>query len=47
MAAAIAQLASDPDRRTQLGAKAAEAYQAHFTLEQMASAYMQLYSKPR
>jgi glycosyltransferase involved in cell wall biosynthesis len=47
MAEAIVQLASDPGRRANFSSNAAIAYKAHFTLEQMDSAYMSLYRKPR
>ena len=47
MAEAIVQLASDPDRRAVFASNAKTAYAEHFTLEQMESAYMALYRKPR
>ncbi len=43
MADAIVQLASDPALRAQFAANATEAYQAHFTIQQMDAAYMDLY----
>ena len=43
IATAIIQLASDAERRATYGLHAAAAYRAHFTLEHMATAYMQLY----
>ena len=48
-AMAIIELAGDPERRTVYGVQAAAAYRAHFTLEQMAAAYMKLYrcTRPR
>ena len=46
MAEAIVQLASNSDRG-RLCSNAKVAYDEHFTLEHMASAYMALYRKPR
>jgi glycosyltransferase involved in cell wall biosynthesis len=42
-AIAIIELAGNPERRAAYGLQAAAAYRAHFALEQMAAAYMQLY----
>jgi glycosyltransferase involved in cell wall biosynthesis len=47
IATAIVQLAGDPERRAAYGLQAAAAYQARFMLEQMATAYMQLYRRAR
>ena len=47
MAEAIIQLASDPERRASFARNAIAAYNQQFTLEQMDSAYMRLYRKPR
>ena len=47
MAEAIVELASNPSRRAVFSSNAKTAYDEHFTLEQMESAYMTLYRKPR
>jgi glycosyltransferase involved in cell wall biosynthesis len=47
MAEAIVELASNHNRRAVFAANAQTAYGEHFTLEQMESAYMTLYRKPR
>jgi glycosyltransferase involved in cell wall biosynthesis len=47
MADAIVELASNPSRRAVFSSNARTAYDEHFTLEQMESAYMALYRKPR
>ena len=47
MAEAIVELASNPNRRDVFASNAKTAYDEHFTLEQMESAYMALYRKPR
>jgi glycosyltransferase involved in cell wall biosynthesis len=47
MAEAIVELASNASRRAVFSSNAKTAYNEHFTLEQMESAYMDLYRKPR
>jgi glycosyltransferase involved in cell wall biosynthesis len=47
MAEAIIQLAADPARRAVLATKASAAYNAQFTLEEMDTAYMELYRSPK
>jgi glycosyltransferase involved in cell wall biosynthesis len=47
MAEAIVELASNSGRREVFASNAKVAYDEHFTLEHMASAYMALYRKPR
>ena len=47
MAEAIVALASNPTRREVFASNARTAYNEHFTLEHMESAYMALYRKPR
>jgi glycosyltransferase involved in cell wall biosynthesis len=47
MADAIVELASDHNRRAVFAANAKAAYDEHFTLEHMESAYMDLYRRPR
>ena len=47
MAEAIVELASNPSRRAVFSSNAKTSYDEHFTLEQMESAYMTLYRKPR